>query len=179
MLGPVIGALIVFAEHIVAQRYCVDVGTWRGQFGVDEPHRLGAQALIVVEKQDPLMGASGQGECPCLLDRWGPGNRDHVIRQAGGAYDGVIGGGLVDENDFVGEGQGAQAGGDDRGPVVRDDEGAEARTLWSNIELSVGNRLIRHTFYFSTEVDVGSAFIISLGRIRFSGNRRRGRSTDR
>ena len=151
VLGPIIRMLIVFAEHIVTRWQGVDIGARRGEFSVDEPDRLGAQAFVIIEEQDPFVPALGQGEGAGVLDRRRPGNRHHAVHEAGGTRHGIIRRGFIDEDDFVGEGQGPQACGDQRGPVVRNDKSAEARPPGCDARPSRGHLLIRHAFCFSIE----------------------------
>ena len=128
VLGPVIGPLIMLAQHVVPHRKLVDIGAGRNEFRLNEGQCLRAQTFIVIQKQDPFMGALRQGKRPCLFHGWRPRNRDDAVHQAAGGRDCFICRRFVDQDDLIGDGKRPQAGRDDAGPVVGDHEGAQAGT---------------------------------------------------
>ena len=122
---PVIGPLVMDAQDVVPQRQGVDVRARRLELRLQEADRFRAEAFVVVQEQHPVMAALRQGEGARVLDGRGPGHRQHAIRMPCRHRARVVGRRLVHHDQLVREGERAQAGADQGGTVVRDDEGAQ------------------------------------------------------
>jgi hypothetical protein len=127
VLRPVIGALIMSTQDIVTQRKCVDIGARPLQFRPDPASGLLVQALVVVQKQDPVVTAQRKREGARVLDRRGPGNRNDLMCVAGGHRAGIIGRGFVDDDHLIGKSERLQAGLQYLRPVIGNDEGTDFR----------------------------------------------------
>ena len=106
----------------MALQQAIDIRARSGQLSLDEPDGLHAEAFVVIETDDPVMRALRHREGAGLFYCRRPRDGDDQVGMRRGDRRSAIGGRFVDDDNFVGETQGAHTGSDQRRTVVGDND---------------------------------------------------------